>query len=76
MCVPPVGVLSSCNCLSNPLFLYCIVASTFCFCFDKQLINFMLDLMEATKKKKKGRKEGDGKRMPLMIINKKIYLFP
>jgi hypothetical protein len=29
-------------------------------------MNFMLDLMEATKKKR-GRKEGDGKRIPLMI---------
>ncbi len=33
MCVPPVGVLSSCNCLSNPLFIYCIVASIFLFFF-------------------------------------------
>jgi hypothetical protein len=76
MCVPPVGVLSSCNCLSNPLFLYCIVASIFLFfVFVLATINEFYVGFDGGNKTKKRKKKGDGKMISLMILGLSIRTF-
>jgi hypothetical protein len=70
---PPVGVLSSCNCLSNPLFLYCILASFFVFVLTT--INEFYVGFDGGNKKNKRKKKHDGKRIALMILGLSLRTF-